>query len=957
MHKSKRNGFSGIVLWMFVAVVMPAPIFGIAQELPKAPPSHEIKIDENAFRWESRPAWVEPAPAVVPDADLLKRADPLYYALRDTQFLVDAAPALYVHQLLVANETSALSQLGQFEIDLVPAWQQLRLHAIHILRDGKSIDKQASTQIRFLERELGLEHGMYTGQVTASLLIDDVRVGDALDIEFTKLGRNPVFPDRFADAASWDLPTPTRLRRVVLKSPQSHKIQMRLFGPESLPEPKPQRRKDGSLDVLVFEGRDLVAAHPSGYYPAEYSPLRWIEFSEYRDWNEAAAWAAGLFKTTIPDASVVELANTLKSQAGAEARALAALQYVQREIRYFSISLGESSHRPSAPAVTLQRRYGDCKDKAALLIALLKELGIDAQPVLVPSQPGQSLGQKLPSPEHFDHVIVRAVVAGHEYFLDPTVPEQRGRLDAIYSWHEGVDVLIVAADTRQPTHLPTRKVDAAQFEMVEKMNIAAFDQPITLSIDAIARGQFADLVRQSLKQSTTEERTRESLAQITKRYEGAVVVGSQNVQDDSEKNVIIVSATYQLPAKAISDKNGLRFVKFRPTPIFGHLPIPEADRKVAMRISSLPQHYRYEFQLTAPTSVAEARDPQTKTIGKSYFTLQQQSRFRGNVASEIFDMIIPDGIVAMKDLEDYSHEIKKTEELRAVVFLPSGAGAGGKKSGGFMANLLGKNGKEKQADNAAPDPVAQRETEQRESLKHISASLDGNTLADRDRAAALIERGIIYDDLGESDKALVDFDAAIKLAPKNANAYYERGNSLLTKGRFKEAIDSFSRALALGVEDSDGVQTHRGIAEYFSADNTAALDDFAHGANGVSHSPYAMLWYLIAAERFAGGAKPGIVEASRRELGGEWPRPLYGLFTGDRTERDIEKLLAGANPAERKLNSCEAYFYIGEYFLSKHDVVNARIYFSKAIDTGVRFYSEYFEARHELERLDKASAP
>lgn len=231
-----------------------------------------------------------------------------------------------------------------------------------------------------------------------------------------------------------------------------------------------------------------------------------------------------------------------------------------------------------------------------------------------------------------------------------------------------------------------------------------------------------------------------------------------------------------------------------------------------------------------------------------------------------------------------------------------------------MASLLGKNDKEKQAEKTVPDPVAQRETEQRESLKHISASLEGNALADRDRAAALTERGIIYDDLGESDKALADFDAALKLTPKNANVHFARGDALSSKGRFKEAIDSFSRALALGSEDGDGVQTRRGIAEYFSGDNAAALDDFEHGANGASHSPYAMLWYLITAERFAGGAKPGIVEARRKEMGGEWPRPLYGLFTGDRTESDIEKLLAGANPAERRLNSCEAIFLYWRVF-------------------------------------------
>ena len=114
------------------------------------------------------------------------------------------------------------------------------------------------------------------------------------------------------------------------------------------------------------------------------------------------------------------------------ARVLGALQWVQGEIRYFSVSLGESTHRPHDPAWVVQRRYGDCKDKTYLLVSLLRELGIDAQPMLVSLQSRRMPAKLLPSPEVFDHAIVRVRLQGKSYYLDGTRPAQSaGRLDTI----------------------------------------------------------------------------------------------------------------------------------------------------------------------------------------------------------------------------------------------------------------------------------------------------------------------------------------------------------------------------------------------------------------------------------------------------------------------------------------------------------------------------------------------
>ncbi|MFX9123810.1 DUF3857 domain-containing protein, partial [Acinetobacter baumannii] len=76
----------------------------------------------------------------------------------------------------------------------------------------------------------GLENGVYSGQVTASILIDDLRVGDTLDIAFSTSGQNPVFGSKYFGSSLWDQSLPMLRRRVVLNHPIDRAINWRMVG-------------------------------------------------------------------------------------------------------------------------------------------------------------------------------------------------------------------------------------------------------------------------------------------------------------------------------------------------------------------------------------------------------------------------------------------------------------------------------------------------------------------------------------------------------------------------------------------------------------------------------------------------------------------------------------------------------------------------------------------------------
>ncbi|MFZ8278353.1 transglutaminase domain-containing protein, partial [Staphylococcus aureus] len=81
---------------------------------------------------------------------------------------------------------------------------------------------------------------------------------------------------------------------------------------------------------------------------------------------------------------------------------------VQDEIRYLFEGMNGGNYVPQKPADTWTRRYGDCKAKTLLLLALLRAMDIEAEPVAASMNLSGLVAQRLPSAGAFDHVLVRA---------------------------------------------------------------------------------------------------------------------------------------------------------------------------------------------------------------------------------------------------------------------------------------------------------------------------------------------------------------------------------------------------------------------------------------------------------------------------------------------------------------------------------------------------------------------
>ncbi|HZY47566.1 MAG TPA: transglutaminase family protein, partial [Candidatus Bathyarchaeia archaeon] len=138
-----------------------------------------------------------------------------------------------------------------------------------------------------------------------------------------------------------------------------------------------------------------------------------IEFSTGTSWHEVAAEYARLSndKVRLPD--VQKLITGIKAKRGTRNDVIRRIVSTLHEsVRYTGVEFGESSLVPQFPSETLKRGYGDCKDKATLLVTMLRSAGIPANLALLNSGPGPEINTSLFGMGMFDHAIVYVPASG-----------------------------------------------------------------------------------------------------------------------------------------------------------------------------------------------------------------------------------------------------------------------------------------------------------------------------------------------------------------------------------------------------------------------------------------------------------------------------------------------------------------------------------------------------------------
>ncbi len=505
---------------------------GLPSGLPSA---QSINTSSKAFAsLAPLPTWVKTEALTLATTEQIAEArEGVIRLLSDQQVRVTGnSTERYFHQAEQIVSQPGIEHASQLRLEFDPTYQRLVLHRIQIIRGTQTINALKPREIKFVQQESELEEQLFNGTLAALVILNDVRVGDVIEYDYSVNGENPILGGKFADVTYLIENEPVTKLRYRLLWPSARPLKHAVRGLEL----KPHLSVQGNLTEYVWERMNTAAPEAS----SEASDYPILHLSEFQSWQDVVAWALPLYRqNTLSPQLRAQIETWRKVSPEPEKQMLAALRFVQDEIRYLGIEMGPHSHLPHAPSLVLSRRYGDCKDKALLLCVALNALGIAAQPALVNTELYEQVEGLPPSPYAFDHVIVRAQLDRKDYWFDATQSLQRGDLKSHVNPQYGRGLPIQSSPTEvAKAELADIPVTAslAPLKTVRELFKLGENNTATLEVTTTFRGIEANQMRSYLASTSVKELGQERLRAYTDTDRSLTADGKLDVKDDAAKN-------------------------------------------------------------------------------------------------------------------------------------------------------------------------------------------------------------------------------------------------------------------------------------------------------------------------------------------------------------------------------------------------------------------------------------
>ncbi|MBR0553676.1 tetratricopeptide repeat protein [Sphingomonadaceae bacterium LXI357] len=778
--------------------------------------SSSVALASETPKYAPAPDWVVAAPPV--DGAKLDDSSPILQTFDQQDRIENGTVWEYRDTAIRINSMQMLNQAGTVQLPWQPDQGDLIIHKAEIIRGDQHIDLLAKgAKFTVLHREQQMEKLMLDGVLTATMTVEGLRVGDVLRMVVSTTRKDGALGGN-AQALMQLMakPAPIRFARTRLTWPKTLDLHWKSLadGVEAKPV-----EKDGyeilDLPVPLPKEKDMPKDAPMRFHRV---PL--LEASTFGDWAQVSEVMAPLYATdgTIADGSDLarEVAKIEQASSDPKVRAAAALRLVQDKVRYLFKGMDGGNYEPQSPAKTWELRYGDCKAKSLLLLALLRKMGIEAEPVLANSKLGDLVAMRLPSAAAFDHVLIRAKVGGETLWLDGTRTGDR---------------LADMTDTPNFDHVLPLRSDGAGLLAIQlhpdarpAVDVAIrYDQtaglslPTPYTIAVKLRGPLADMVH-SAETQNDEDKNEQMVESIISDYIDGGVMTDHSVDYDADAAVATVHASgivgspwnkkdnrYQIGLDHVV--SGFTFDVDRAKQDWRDIPVNMGGPSslVVHTSVALPDKgkgFAFEGDRTLPQEIATTHFSRTATIEDGVMKVDEKSLSAG-------------GELPVEDIAATRAALAKANAnlLRGVApadYAARWAEVQQDRADGRLDALKAAYAKaiEKEPDDA-------QSYLNRAYFRSQVFDWKG-AIADYDKAIALnatadnyLSRAAIRSMLGEHEAAVKDIEAARKLEPGAAGPVLQLAGVYSDMGQPDKALALLDEQLASGGDDKSNLITQK----------------------------------------------------------------------------------------------------------------------------------------------------
>ncbi len=422
------------------------------------------------------------SPVVTPQGDPSVEPDTIYRLAVDSTDYPDNSTAVLLDDGIIRVEadgrasetfrqitqilkTEAVEDYSEYTFGWDADRDSFRINWARVVRpDGTVVSEKP---IHEQEYDVPASEGapVYTHRKQIRISLSGVAPGTIVDVSTTLTVTKPQHRGDFY--TNWLINTtrPTRRSRLVMDMPAT--VQPRIIEKNL----KIQRTEDvvAGRRVYTWYQADVPRIVPEAFAATDSSDVvETVDVSLPITWDNVASWYNGLSSdryVLTPEIRAKE--KEVLQDAQTRSDTLHALyRWVAQDFRYVSLSLGDGGYVPRTPAEVFKTGAGDCKDKTTFFVALARDAGYRADPVLVQST--GSIDPALPSVLQFDHVIaaVARPTGGWDFVeltfdLAPygaTIPTYQNGLALLVHRDGKGEVVRLPADSAQSSKTTTRIV-------------------------------------------------------------------------------------------------------------------------------------------------------------------------------------------------------------------------------------------------------------------------------------------------------------------------------------------------------------------------------------------------------------------------------------------------------------------------------------------------------------------
>lgn len=338
----------------------------------------------------------------------------------------------------------ARSEVGEVRIPYTAGEQTITILFARTIRPDGTVSVVKPDEIH--DQAYG-DSDTYTDARVKAFSMPALEPGAIVDYQYVIEDKTPYIPGGFWTGWYFGGLEPRMLSRLTITAPKGMTLRetpmnVKTEGRLGVMSRTQKELPNGNV-LYTYEMRRIDPLYVEPLMPSPIGVLPQIRVSTLKDWQDVSSlyWKLAQDRQVANDEIKRITAEITKDKKTPEEKAKAIFYYVQEKTRYVAKELGIGAIQPRPAAQTCDYRYGDCKDMATLLVAMCKEAGITAHPVLLRAGSKEEIRNTLPSMDAFNHAICLAEINGKKYWLDATA--QICPFGDIPGGDRGCDVLVI----------------------------------------------------------------------------------------------------------------------------------------------------------------------------------------------------------------------------------------------------------------------------------------------------------------------------------------------------------------------------------------------------------------------------------------------------------------------------------------------------------------------------------